>query len=167
MPAASAAALPPEIARADRFIPLLSAYAVDLVLRRKELQAARARLLAAEYLLDMYERRLFRQLGYSSVMHCGTHVLGLSPRDVWDHLRVARALRQLPETAAALRRGRLSWSKLREVIRVATRETEGEWLERACRLSCRELEAAVAGESKGEEKSAAATRFTNSRGQAL
>ena len=60
MPAASAAALPPEIARADRFIPSLSAYSVDLVLRRKELQAERARLLAAEYLLDVSERRLFR-----------------------------------------------------------------------------------------------------------
>ena len=96
MHAESAAALPPKIVRADRFIPSLSAYAVDLVLRRKELQATRARLLAAEYLLDMYERRLFRELGYSSVMHYGTHALGLSPRDVWDRLRVARALRQLP-----------------------------------------------------------------------
>ena len=159
MPAASAAALPPEIARADRFIPSLSAYAVDLVLRRKELQATRARLLAAEYLLDMCERRLFRLLGYSSVMHYGTHALGLSPRDVWDRLRVARALRQLPEVAAALRRGRLSWSKLREIIRVATPETEGEWLEQAGRLSCRELEAAVAAESKGKERSAEVTRL--------
>ena len=159
MHAAPAAAIPAEIARADRFIPSLSAYAVDLLLRRKELQAARARLLAAEYLLDMSERRLFRQLGYGSVMHYGTHALGLSPRDVWDRLRVARALRQLPGVAAALRRGRLSWSKLREVIRVATPETEGEWLERASRLSCRELEAAVAAETKAEEKSAEATRL--------
>ena len=82
-------------------------------------------------------------------MHYGTHALGLSPRDVWDRLRVARALRQLPAVAAALRRGRLSWSKLREVIRVATPETEGQWLERAGRLSCRELEAAVAAEIDG------------------
>jgi len=159
MHAASGAALASEIAKADRFIPSLSASAVDTLLRRKELQAAKARLLAAEYLLDMCERRLFRQLGYSSVMHYGTHALGLSPRDVWDRLRVARALRQLPGVAAALRRGRLSWSKLREVIRVATPETEREWLERAGRLSCRELEAAVAGESTGEEKSAEVTRL--------
>jgi len=137
MHAASAAALPPEIARADRFIPLLSAYAVDVLLRRKELQAERARLLAAEYLLDMSERRLFRELGYSSVMHYGTHALGLSPRDVWDRLRVARALRQLPGVGAALRRGWLSWSKLREVIRVATPETEGEWLERSSHVGSR------------------------------
>jgi hypothetical protein len=45
------------------------------------------------------------------------------------------------------------------VIRVATPETEGDWLERAGRLSCRELEAAVAAESKAEERSAEVTRL--------
>jgi len=159
MRAQSAAAVPAAIANAPRFIPSLSAYAVDLVLRRKERQAASARLLAAEYLLDLAERRLFRQLGYSSVMHYGTQALGLSPRDVWDRLRVARALRDLPHVAAALRRGRLSWSKVREIIRVATAATEHEWLARAGQLSCRELEAAVAAESKTAEKPAEATRL--------
>ena len=68
MRAQSAAALPTEILRARRFIPSLSAYAVDLVLRQKERQAACARLLAAAYLLDLTERRLFRELGYSSAI---------------------------------------------------------------------------------------------------
>ncbi len=153
------AALPPEILRAPRFIPSLSAYAVDSVLRRQERQAARARLVAAEYLLDLAERRLFRELGYSSLMHYGTRALGLSPRDVWDRLRVARALRELPHVAAALRGGRLSWSKVREVIRVATPATERAWLVRAGQLSCRELEAAVAAESRTEDKRAEATRL--------
>ncbi len=159
MRAQSLAALPAEIANAPHFIPALSAYAVDLVLRRKERQAARARLLAAAYLLDLAERQLFRQLGYSSVMHYGTQALGLSPRDVWDRLRVARALRDLPGVAAALREGRLSWSKVREVIRVATPATEQEWIARAGQLSCRELEAAVAAASPAAEKRAEATRL--------
>jgi hypothetical protein len=154
-----ASTLPPEILRAPRFIPSLSAYAVDLVLHRRERQSARARLLAAEYLLDLAERRLFRQLGYSSAMHYGTRALGLSPRDVWDRLRVARALRDLPRVSAALRRGRLSWSKVREVIRVATPATEEAWLARADQLSCRELEAAVAAEHTREEKHDRATRL--------
>lgn len=159
MHAVSVATLPSEIAEAERFIPSLSAYAVDLLLRQSEHQAARARLRAADYLLDMAERRLHCQLGYSSVMHYGTHALGLSPRDVWDRLRVARALRQLPAVAAALRGGQLSWSKVREIIRVATPETAQEWLERAGRLSCRELEAAVAAETKTAERNAEATRL--------
>jgi hypothetical protein len=159
MRASSAADLPAEITNAPHFVPSLSAYAVDAVLRRNERRAARARLLAAEYLLDLAERRLFRQLGYSSVMHYGTHALGLSPRDVWDRLRVARALRELPAVAAALREGRLSWSKVREVIRVATPATEQDWITRAERLSCRELEAAVAAENPAEPKPAEATRL--------
>jgi hypothetical protein len=158
MRAHAAAPLPVEIANAARFIPSLSAHAIDLVLRRKERQAARARLLAAEYLLDLAERRLFRQLGYSSAMHYGTQALGLSSRDVWDRLRVARALRHLPGVAAALRRGRLSWSKVREIIRAATPATEQAWIARAGQLSCRELEAAVAAGTKTEEP-AGATRL--------
>ena len=153
------AVLPHGIVDAEQFIPALNAYAVDEVLRRNERRAAQARLLAADYLLDLAERELFRQLGYSSLMHYGTHALGLSSRDVWDRLRVARALRELPGTAAALGRGQLSWSKVREIIRVATSATERGWIERARRLSCRELEAAVAAESKVEEKKAEATRL--------
>jgi hypothetical protein len=155
----AAVGLPPEILRAPRFVPSLSAHAVDLVLRRQERQTARAKLLAAEYLLDLAERRLFRQLGYSSAMHYGTWALGLSPRDVWDRLRVARALRDLPQVAAALRRGRLSWSKVREIIRVAISATESAWLARAGELSCRELEAAVAAETRTVGKPAQATRL--------
>jgi hypothetical protein len=159
MRAQSAAALPAEIANAPLFVPSRSAYAVDLMLRRKERQAATAKLLASEYLLDLTERRLFRQLGYSSVMHYGTQALGLNPSDVWDRLRVARALRDLPAVAAALREGRVSWSKVREIIRVATPATEQEWIARAGQLSCRELEAAVAAASPVAEKRSEATRL--------
>jgi hypothetical protein len=92
-------------------------------------------------------------------MHYGTQALGLSPRDVWDRLRVARALRELPAVARALRAGRISWSKVRELVRVATPETEAAWLERAGCLSCRELEAAVAAETRAAPERAAATRL--------
>jgi hypothetical protein len=163
MAAAVAAALPAELAGARCFVPSLSAYAVDLLLRRHERQAARARLLAADYLLDLAERRLFRELGYSSVMHYGTRALGLSPAAVWDRLRMARALRTLPAVAAALRQGQLSWCKAREVVRVATPETEQAWLERAQSLSCHELEAAVAAagpiEAPGSGTSRLSCRF--------
>jgi hypothetical protein len=167
MGTASAVALPAEIAAARRFIPSLSAGAVDVMLRRHERRAACARLLAAEYLLDLAERRLFRELGYSSVMHYGTHALGLAPRDVWERLRVARALRELPAVRGALRHGRLSWSKVPELIRVVTPSTEREWITRAERLSCHELEASIAAASPAPEPAAAvsyyASRFVNDR----
>jgi len=78
----SAVALPQKIASSTGFVPSLSARAVDSLLRRNERQMVRARLLGAECLLDLAERRLFRQLGYGSVMHCGTRALGLMPRGV-------------------------------------------------------------------------------------
>ena len=156
---ASAAALPLKIAKARRFIPSLSAYAVDLVLQRSERQAARARLLAATYLLDLADRQLFRELGYSSVMHYGTQALRLAPREVWDRLRIARVLRALPAVTAALTRGRLSWSKVREITRVATPQTDQDWAARGERLSCRELEAAVAAESTPDARSTCASRY--------
>jgi hypothetical protein len=160
MAAAPVAALPAELASARSFVPSLSACAVDALLRRHERQAARARLLAAEYLLDLAERRLFRELGYSSVMHYGTRALGLSPAGVWDRLRTARAPRMLPAVAAAVRQGQLSWCKAREVIRVATPETAAAWVERAQSLSCRELEAAVASEKPSESAAPGAARLS-------
>ena len=41
-----------------------------------------------------------------------------------EKVRVARALESLPKVAAAMESGRLSYSKAREITRVATSETE-------------------------------------------
>jgi hypothetical protein len=160
MSAATAASLPPALRYARRFVPSLSAFAVDCLLRRSERQAAAARLLAAQYLLDLAQRRLFRNLGYSSVMHYGTHALGLAPREVWERLRMARALQALPGVVGAIHRGHLSWSKARELVRVATPETEAAWLARAARLSCRELEAAAAAHAPAEPQPAGLSRYS-------
>jgi 5-methylcytosine-specific restriction endonuclease McrA len=50
--------------------------------------------------------------------------LGLAPGAAREHVRVARALGTLPRLAQALARGELSYSKVRELTRVATPETE-------------------------------------------
>ena len=44
--------------------------------------------------------------------------------DDWKHVRVARALGALPKLSDAMRRGVVSYSKVRAVTRVATPETE-------------------------------------------
>ena len=49
---------------------------------------------------------------------------GLEPRAAREHVRVARALRELPLTAARLESGELSFSKARALTRVATPESE-------------------------------------------
>lgn len=50
--------------------------------------------------------------------------VGLSLRTARDHLRVAHALRSLPATTAAFAAGRVSYSKVRALTRIATPATE-------------------------------------------
>ncbi len=65
-------------------------------------------------------------------------------------MRVAEALEKLPELAQALRTGQLCWSVIRELSRVATAETEREWLQAVEGKTARDVEKAVAGKQKGQ-----------------
>jgi hypothetical protein len=54
--------------------------------------------------------------------------IGLAPGAAREHVRVARALGPLPRLARALARGELSYSKVRELTRVATPDSEEQLL---------------------------------------
>lgn len=62
--------------------------------------------------------------GMRSASHWLSWRTGMDLRTAREHLRVARALRDLPVTRTAFRKGRLSYSKVRALCRVATVETE-------------------------------------------
>jgi len=62
--------------------------------------------------------------GFPSCAAWLTWRVGLAPGAAREHVRVARALGTLPCLAEALGRGELSYSKIRELTRVATPETE-------------------------------------------
>ena len=68
---------------------------------------------------------------------------GLTPRAAREHVRIARALRELPATRAAFGRGELSYAKVRALTRVATVESEDELLELAGVLTATQLERTV------------------------
>ncbi len=68
--------------------------------------------------------RVHERLGYGSFVEYIERLFGYSPRLTLEKLRVAEALEALPQLAAALREGRVSWSSVRELTRVATRATE-------------------------------------------
>jgi 5-methylcytosine-specific restriction endonuclease McrA len=85
------------------------------------LDAATARLLD---LIREFDTREGWNTGFTS---CGAWLswrVGLAPGAAREHVRVARALGTLPLLAQALARGELSYSKVRELTRVATPETE-------------------------------------------
>ncbi len=70
-------------------------------------------------------------------------LIGVKPRKAQYLVFIADRLEKLPVIAAAFNAGELPWTKAREIVRVATLETEQEWLEKAKKLSNRELEKTV------------------------
>ena len=86
-----------------------------------------ARIQAATYELLFLIRQFDQREGWSGFTSCA-HWLswraGLAPGAAREHVRVARALADLPRLSDAMRRGVISYSKVRAVTRVATPETE-------------------------------------------
>src|SRR4051812_13869688 len=62
-----------------------------------------------------------------------------------EHVRVARALPDLPRVAAAFTRGKLSYSKVRALTRVATPETEERLLTASQHMTASHVERLVRG----------------------
>jgi len=77
-------------------------------------------------------------------------MFGYQPRSIQEKLRVAEALAGLPALERALSSGEISWSAVRELTRVAVRETEHEWLELARDKTLRQLEQMLAGKRSGD-----------------
>jgi hypothetical protein len=81
----------------------------------------------------LYDGSLFFELGYSSYHQYCDRELGLSRTTCYEYLRVAMALDCLPAARAIYAQGELSWEQLRAIGRVASADTENEWLEFAFR----------------------------------
>lgn len=89
-----------------------------------------AHLAAAEYRWLVLLEEFDRQEGWADQgARCCTHWLswacGLSPVAARERLRVAHALAGLPAVSNAFRTGRLSYSKVRAITRIATPDNEG------------------------------------------
>lgn len=69
----------------------------------------------------------------------------IDPRSAREHVRVARALGELPAVREAFSRGELSYSKVRAITRIATAETEAELAEMARFATAAQLERLVRG----------------------
>ena len=81
---------------------------------------------------------MVQELGYSS------------HRVADDRLRLANALPALPMITDAIQNGNLNMSQARELSRVATKETEEAWIEKAKAMNVRQVEQAVSGHAKGD-----------------
>ena len=91
----------------------------------------------------MDRRRVWNERGYCSLGNWLDHRCGLGPCASRERIRIGRALARLPRIDAAFRDGILSYSKVRAITRVATRDTEAMLLDIAGRSSAAQLESLV------------------------
>jgi hypothetical protein len=75
---------------------------------------------------------------------------GLDLRTAREHVRVARALAELPRTREAFEAGRISYSKARAVVRVATPETEADLVTAALHAPAAHVERLTRGLATAE-----------------
>src|SRR5262245_49354692 len=94
--------------------------------------------------------QIWRPLGMVSAIDYLERVLGYAPRTAQDRLRVARALGSMPELTAALADGRLPFSAVRELTRVATAATEAAWVAATTGKNLRQIEELVADHRQGD-----------------
>ena len=91
----------------------------------------------------MDRTRSWDERGYCNLGNWLDHRCGLGPCAARERIRIGRALARLPRIDAAFRDGILSYSKVRAITRVATRQTEAMLLAIAGRSSAAQLESLV------------------------
>ncbi len=113
-----------------------------------EITAGAVRLAAAtaawlQLVVEFDRREGWAAHGITSCAHWLAWQCGMSPVTAREHVRVARALVDLPLLSAAFAEGRLSYSKIRAVTRVAEPETEQVLLESAVEATASQLDRVV------------------------
>ena len=129
-------------------VPSLSIVPEPLDVLGDRIRAGAVRLAAATaawlvLVAEFDEREGWRGVGINSCGHWLAWRCGLTPGTARQHVRVARALRQLPVTAAAFASGELSYSKVRALTRVAEPATEAELVEFARHATASQVERTV------------------------
>ncbi|MCA9617730.1 MAG: HNH endonuclease [Myxococcales bacterium] len=116
--------------------------------RRTALERSLCQWLLAAERLDVAKHCGFSSLGEYAERH-----LDLTRRQTEERLRVGGTLDELPILDDAFASGALVWSKMRELSRIATGETEDEWLAFAFDHTAREVERAVSSRKVGDRPS--------------
>jgi hypothetical protein len=104
---------------------------VHLLLRRSLVVMDDAHQCAVLWFGEVMNRGLFRDMGCSSINQYAVQELGFSKSKAGDFIRLARQLEKLPAVREAVASGELGYTKAREIVSVATPETQESWLEAA------------------------------------
>ena len=143
------------LAVADSAAPPALEAAPDLDLLGDRIATLSARIQAATYELLCYLREFDRQHGWEGFRSCA-HWLnwrtGLELGAAREKLRVATALADLDHLSAAMASGRLSYSIVRALTRVATPATEARLVAVACGATAAQVERLVRGRRQADRE---------------
>ncbi|MEE8459921.1 MAG: AAA family ATPase [Phycisphaerales bacterium] len=104
----------------------------------------------AFYLRDVHERGLHQLAGHRSVVNYAVSRFGISRREARELFKAGMALADLPDIDEAFREGRLCWSKVRELVKVAVAQHDAAWLEHAQSVRIDELALEIRLARKGD-----------------
>jgi 5-methylcytosine-specific restriction endonuclease McrA len=113
-----------------------------LVAALRDLDAARKS--AVIWFGEILSRKLYLELGCSSIYHYANERLGFSRARTAYFLRLCRSFDALPALKESVASGAVPWTKAREIVKVATPRTEDFWVDQAQTTGRRELERRVA-----------------------
>jgi len=134
----------------------------EIALLSAHISVATARLLAM--IRDFDARTGWAEAGARSCAEWLSWRVGMDIGAAREHVRVARALPNLPRISAAFTTGELSYSKVRAITRIATTETEERLLRFALSGTAHHVERLVRGwrrVDRAEENALAAQRHRN------
>jgi len=139
------------------FRPGLSASQAHRLLKNSVRIMNQAHHCAVLWFGEIMHRRLYRELGFSTMRAYAIAELGFSPTRAGDFILLARKLADLPAVKNEMATGKLGYTVAREIASVAVPATEEDWLREARTRSRRELSATV----KHARAVAKAARKTN------
>ena len=91
------------------------------------------------YLRVIYDRKVYKMLGYSSITEYASVAAGIPRNQTEAFLVLGKKLEQFPEVKQALGHGELSWTKARIIVSNADPAEQREWVELAGKMSAADL----------------------------
>ena len=123
---------------------LLPAREVHRRLKDALSELQRAERNAVLWFAEVVRRKLYKELGYSSIHQYAEVELGFGMSKTSQFLRLVESLEHLPKLRRALARGEIPWTTAREVATVATPKTEAQWIAESKQVPRRVLETRTA-----------------------
>lgn len=127
----------------SQFRPNQTAQKVDSALKSALIIKDQAHQCSLDWFGEILNRKLFMELGYSSINQYARQELGFGNSKIGDYIKLTRKLEKLPHLKASLNKGELGYTKGRLLTNVVDEKNEQAWLKFALENPRKELEAEV------------------------